>query len=44
MKTLIGIDGFETELILIDPKGKQREKSERKIGEVCAAPKDGEKQ
>lgn len=25
MKTLIGIDGFETELILIDPKGKQRE-------------------
>ena len=35
LKTLLGVDGFEAELILVDPKDKPKPENDAKIREFC---------
>ena len=37
LKTLLGVDGFEAELILVDPKDKPKPENDAKIREFCEA-------
>lgn len=37
MKKYLGIEKFEAELILIDPKDNVKEKNDEKIAEFCSA-------
>jgi len=37
MKKYLGIEEFEAELILIDPKDKEKEENDVKIAEFCSS-------